>query len=447
MPSVRSLLAIALLALTPRAAFADDAEAAPVSFRKDIAPLLQRRCVTCHGEDSAKGGYRLDSFAALAKAGESELPALTAGQPQKSELYQLLVESDPQDRMPQRADALPAREIALVERWIAQGARNDAGAPERPLAEVMRETLLLPAPAHYPRPVPVTALAFGPQGTQLLSAGYYEVLLWEADSGRLARRIGGLPERITAVAWNVKRNLVAVAGGSPAQWGSVWIIDPAAGWQPRLLCDLAETALAVAFSPDGSKLLAAAGDRTIRQFDPASGKQTRIWKSHADWVQTVCFSTDGAQFLAASRDRTARIYDTASGEALTRYDGHEAAVLTAVFPPRPSSVFSVARGQFVQQWDAESGKRKVEITDAGRGVQTLLATDTGLLTGAIDGGVRLVQLSDLKVQMSFHGHRDAIEALALAPDRQSFASGDHSGLVCVWNFGCEAPVRSFLAQP
>ena len=62
---------------------------APVSFRQDIAPLLQRRCAACHGEDSAKGGYRLDTFQRMSKAGDSDLPPLVAGKTKDSEIYQL----------------------------------------------------------------------------------------------------------------------------------------------------------------------------------------------------------------------------------------------------------------------------------------------------------------------------------------------------------------------
>jgi len=441
----RRLFLVAALALSAPGGHAETTP--PVSFRRDIAPLLQRRCVACHGEEATKGGYRLDSFARLSKPGESDLAALTPGDAAKSELYQLLVESADQDRMPQRADALPAAEIALVKRWIAEGAKNDGGPAERPLAELVRETLLLPAPAHYARPVPVTALAFNSKGTQLAAAGYYEITVWDTDTTQLVRRIGGLPERITSIAWNAKRNLLAVAGGSPAQWGSVWLIDPAKNWQPQLLCDLPETALTVAFRPDGSSLVAGSGDRTIRQFDTTTGQQTRLWKSHADWVQTIAFSNDGALFVAASRDRTARIYDAATGDPLMRFDGHQAPVLAAVFPARPSSVFSVARGQFVQQWDASSGGRMTELADAGRDVQVLLPMDPSLLTGSTDGLVRLVQTNDRKVLMTFPGHRDAIDSLALAPDRRTFASGDHSGEIRIWNLGCEAAIRSFKAQP
>jgi WD40 repeat protein len=429
-------------------AFAEEAAPVrPVSFRKEIAPLLQRRCVACHSEESAKGGYRLDSFERLAKAGESELPPLVAGHADKSEIYQLLVESDANDRMPQRADALPKHEVALVERWIKEGAVNDGGAPGRPLAELVRETLLLPAPEHYARPVPVTALAFSPDGARLAVAGYFEITLWDVESGALMRRIGGLPERVTAIAWHPKRNLVAVAGGSPSQWGAVWLIDPANEFQSRILCDLPETALSVAFSPDGKQLLAGAGDRTIRSFDTAGGKQTRVWKQHADWVQTVAYSPDGARFVSASRDRTARIFDSTSGDVLATYSGHEVAVLAAAFPPRASSALSVGRGQAVQQWDASDGKLNYEYADAGRGVQVLLPTDFGLLTGSLDGLVRQLQYSDRRVVLTFFGHRDCVESFALAPDRRTFASGDHSGEVCVWSTACETPMRRFTVQP
>lgn len=419
----------------------------PVSFRREIAPLLQRRCAVCHSEDSAKGGYRLDSFQLLTKAGESELAPVVAGQAEKSELYQLLLETDPNDRMPQRAEALPKAEIALIERWLSEGAVNDGGAPERPLAELVRESLLRPAPAHYPRPAPATALAFSPDGTLLAVAGSYEVTLWKVDDGSLVRRLGGLPERITAIAWQAQPELLAVAGGSPAQWGAVWLIEPAADFKMRILCDLPETALCLAFSPDGRQLLAGAGDRTIRRFDAASGKQTRLWKQHADWVQTIAFSEDGGRFVAASRDRTARIYDAATGETLATYHGHEAPVLAAAFRPHSANVLSVARNQPVQQWAAGDSKREAEFPAGGRAVQVLLPTEFGLLTGSTDHLVRLLQYSDQRLLLTFHGHHDTVEALALAPDHRTFASGDHAGVICLWNAGDETPVRQFVAAP
>jgi hypothetical protein len=418
----------------------------PVSFRADIAPLLQRRCANCHNEENAKGDYRLDTFARLMESGGSDLKVVVAGKAEESEFYRLLLEPNPEDRMPQKADALPPEEIALIKRWIDEGAAYDGGDRARPLVELIRELWLRPAPQHYARPAPITALAFSPNGSLLAASGYYEVTLWDVETGALVRRIGGLPERITSLAWHPKRNLIAVAGGAPSQWGGVFLIDPAAGFQVRVLVDLPETALSVAFSPDGQRLLAGCADRTTRLFELPSGKQARLWRQHADWVQSVAFNRDGTLFVTASRDRTARTFDVASGEMRAMYDDHAEPLLTAAFSGN-SLVVSAARNQPLRTWDGDDGKHKAVLDDTGRAVQTLLPFNSLVITGGTDRLVRITQLSDRRALFTLFGHRDAVTALALAPGNQLFASGAHDGEVLIWNLSCGTWLRRFTASP
>ncbi len=419
----------------------------PVSFRQHIAPLLQRRCVGCHGEDSAKGGYRLDSFTRLSKSGESELPPLVAGQAKESELYRLLVETNAPDRMPQKAEPLPAHEIALVERWIAQGAINDGGPPERPLTELVRETLLRPAPEKYARPVPVTALAFSPDGTQLAASGHYAVTLWDVETGALVRRIGGLPERIAALAWDRQTKLLAVAGGSPAQWGTVALVDPLKDAPPRFLCDLPEMALAVAFSPGGASLAAGSGDRTIRFFNVQTGKQTRLLRPQADWVQSVAFNAEGTRLLSASRDRTARIFNTATGELEASYTGHDTPALTAIFSRDGRTAVSTGLGKEAHFWNADDARTTHKPLPLPACAARLAVVASGLITGGSDGLVRLHQTTDQQVLFTLHGHGDAVTSLAVSPSGGTLASGSYDGTVCVWNFACGTWSQRFTASP
>ncbi len=417
-----------------------------MSFRAEIAPLLHRRCATCHNEDSAKGRYRLDSLVRLWKAGESDLAPLAAGRPKESELYLRLIETSADDRMPQKADALPADEVALVERWIREGAVSDGGDPDRPIVELARESLLRAAPEHYPHPQPVTALAFSPDGMQLAVSGYFEVTIWNVASGALERRIGGMPERIASLAWHPKRNVLAVAGGVPSQWGGVALVDAAAGFQTKYLCDLPESALSVAFSPDGSQLAAGGGDRTVRFFDVASGKQTRILKQHADWVQSVAFSPDGKLLVSASRDRTARVFDAKTGELEATYGEQNAPLLAAAFSGS-NTVVSLARGRSIEVWSAGKAERRAEYGGLASDVQTLAVNAFGLLTAGADAAVRVYQLSDQREIFTLRGHRDVVQSLTVAPSGEVFASGGADGVVCVWSLACGTWLARFVASP
>ena len=96
--------------------------ASPVDFARDIQPLLASRCYDCHGPEQAKGGLRLTSLRAALKGGESGEPVLIAGQGAKSLLLHRVVTTDDEDVMPQKGERLTAAEVALLQRWIDEGA-------------------------------------------------------------------------------------------------------------------------------------------------------------------------------------------------------------------------------------------------------------------------------------------------------------------------------------
>ena len=103
--------------------------AAPVSFKTQIAPILRAQCQSCHGAQEAKGDYRVDSFAEVMSALEDEPARVLAANPHASLFLKLLITADDDERMPQKADKLPAKQIALIRQWIAEGAKFDGNNP------------------------------------------------------------------------------------------------------------------------------------------------------------------------------------------------------------------------------------------------------------------------------------------------------------------------------
>lgn len=112
----RFLVLVGVL-LATRSAFAQQ-----VDFKKDIVPILEDRCWYCHGADEQESGLRLDQRAKMLKGGDSGLPAIVPGKPEKSYLLEAVKHLDANVKMPPDEDKIPAKEISLLERWIKEGA-------------------------------------------------------------------------------------------------------------------------------------------------------------------------------------------------------------------------------------------------------------------------------------------------------------------------------------
>src|SRR5579883_1040270 len=214
---LHSVLAALALAAGPAAA-ADR----PVSFIADVAPVLAEHCFACHNPKKAAGRYDMTTFARLL-AGGAGGPRIEPGKAAESEFHQLLVTAD-ERRMPPRdkGEAVPAAAAAVVARWIDQGAKRDPALdPTADLTRELRKRWQPPAPpAHYPAPVPVRAVAFTPDGKALVASGYHELLVYDATTLTLTKRVRTRAERAHAPAFLADSTL-AVVGGRPGLEGDV----------------------------------------------------------------------------------------------------------------------------------------------------------------------------------------------------------------------------------
>lgn len=95
-----------------------------VDFAEEIQPLFEKHCTRCHGEEKQKSGLRLDSPTAIRQGGDSGEPLFVAGHHKESHLYKVVSREDPDEAMPPKEkDVLSAEEIALIGRWIDEGAK------------------------------------------------------------------------------------------------------------------------------------------------------------------------------------------------------------------------------------------------------------------------------------------------------------------------------------
>ena len=109
----------------------------PVSFSKDIKPILAANCLTCHdgsGEGSSTSGFSVKTYDSIMN-GTKYGPVVVPGSSESSTLYRMVAHKvDEKIQMPPhhketlaegRRKALTERQIEYIEKWIDQGAKNN----------------------------------------------------------------------------------------------------------------------------------------------------------------------------------------------------------------------------------------------------------------------------------------------------------------------------------
>lgn len=273
---------------------------APVSYYKQIRPIFQGQCNGCHQPAKAKGDYIMTEFTRLLKGGENS-PAIDPGKADTSYLVKLITpDAKGKAEMPQKAAPLHDTQIALIKRWISEGAKDDTPASAKQQYDMEH----LPV---YARPPVVVSLDYSRDGKLIAVAGYHEVLVHKADGSGIEARLVGLSERIQKVAFSPDGTKLAVAGGSPGRMGEIQVWDVAKKKLEVSASSTFDTLYGASWSPNGKYIAFGGADNSLRAIDAATGKEVLFSGSANDWVLDTIWSKSGTNVIGASRDMTAKL--------------------------------------------------------------------------------------------------------------------------------------------
>jgi len=282
------------------------------------------------------------------------------------------------------------------------------------------------------------AVDFSPDGSRIAIGGSLRVRVFDARTGAPA-------DFVEARGFdNVVREVIYSPDGTTLAAGArrvVRVLDARTGVVQQSLAGEANVGR-VAFSQDGRWLFALYANHRLRAWDVGAGRAPHTISGHASFVYAVAFTPDGNRIVSGGWDGfenqpgSIRVWDAATGEPVASWGGPNRIVESIAVAPDGGRIFACGRvgaadwrDRVLEIWDTRTGEPLP--APPGGLARATLSVDGSLLAAAEGDVVRLFDASTLEPLGSFPSLA-AVESIAIRADGKRLAAITVEGAVRVW---------------
>ncbi|WP_257461977.1 SIR2 family protein [Archangium lipolyticum] len=189
-----------------------------------------------------------------------------------------------------------------------------------------------------------------------------------------------------------------------------------------------------AVTPDGSRVVSACADGTLRVWEVETGRELATLEGHEGRVWGCAVMPDGRRVVSASDDGTLMVWEVETGLKLATLKGHGGKLWACAVTPDGRRVVSASTDGLLKVWEVETGREVATLAGHGNTVNHCAVMPDGsrVVSASTDGTLKVWEVETGREVATLEGHKAPVWGCAVMPDGRRVVSASTDGTLKVW---------------
>jgi WD40 repeat protein len=192
---------------------------------------------------------------------------------------------------------------------------------------------------------------------------------------------------------------------------------------------------AISYSPDGTRILSASVDRTIKEWSISTGKCLHTLEGHTDVVKSIHYHPDGTRAISGSLDGTIREWELAKNKEINNWEAHEGSVTCVRYTSDGKYFFSSGLDKTVKHWDVKIESFLQIFSNFTTPIVKISVHPNGqqFVTATRETSFQEWHLEEEAPIQTFEGHEGPVESVLYNHDGSCILSAAYDLKIKEWN--------------